>query len=523
MSNEKYVLTIDFGTQSVRSIIFDKAGETIGKVKIAFEQPYFSLQPGWAEQEPEFYWGKLCEATLRLKEKCPEAFDKVGAVAVTTIRDTITFLDKTGKPLRPFLLWLDERECARVEEAIPLHMRFLFSLVGMMETACENRRITRCNWVHENEPEVWKNTYKVAQLSGYLTFKLTNIMVDSVASQIGHIPIDYKNKKWMGKGGLTACLYDIEPHMNMDLVPAGTIVGGITKEASLKTGIKEGIPFVATGSDKGCETLGNGTVGDDVASISFGTTSTVQISTVKYVEPKPFIPAYPAIIDNMYNPEIEIYRGFWMISWYKNNFACGEEEKAKAMGVSIEQYMDMMLDITPAGNEGLVLHPSWSPGLMTPSAKGIMVGFSDVHTKAHVYRAIVEGVGLGLLEGIRQLEKASKFQIKRVMASGGGSNSDRICKVMADIFGLPVQKTQTYENSALGAALTAYKGIGVFKTYDEAIKSMVHITKEYKPDMKNHARYEELYRTVYKKIYPKTKKLSMNIREYNRKINNNLL
>ncbi|MDR2634542.1 MAG: FGGY-family carbohydrate kinase [Clostridiales bacterium] len=510
-----YALAIDFGTQSVRAIIFDAAGNTKGKLKLPFEQPYFSLNPNWAEQYAEFYWEKLCEATQGVKKAAPEAFAKIGVVAVTTVRDTMTCVDKNGEALRPFILWLDERKQGGAED-FPFLNRLIFSAVGMLETAAEQRQLAKCNWIRANEPEVWKNTYKYVQLSGYINGKLSGRIVDSVASQIGHIPFDYKKQKWQGKNALMACLYDLEPRMNIDLVPSGSVIGGITAKAAAETGIPEGTPLVAAGSDKGCETVGSGTVGDGVASISFGTTSTVQISTAKYVEPRPFIPAYPAVIDNMYNPELEIYRGFWMISWYKNNFAVGEEKRALDLGVSVEELLDDMLDETPVGNHGLVLQPFWSPGITTPGAKGAIIGFSDIHTKAHLYRAIIEGIGFGLLDGIKVLEKASGYSIKRVMASGGGSASVKVCQTMADIFGVPVQKTQTYENSALGAALTAYKGLGVFKTYEEAVAAMVHVAEEYNPIPEHHELYEEIFRDVYRKMYPTLKPIFKSIRKINK-------
>jgi sugar (pentulose or hexulose) kinase len=514
--SEKNVLAIDFGTQSVRAIIFDKTGEIKGKCKVAFE-PYFSLANGFAEQHPEYYFENLVRAIKGVKKENPEEFKKVAGVGVTTIRDTITFVDKDLKPLRPFLLWLDERECKRVEEAFPLSYRILFKLLGICEMVMMQRRVTKLNWVNENEPEIWNKTHKIIQLSGYITYMLTGNLVDSVASQIGHLPFDYKTKTWQNEKSLTRFLVDCTSAMMVDLKKPGEVLGYITSEAAKATGLAEGLPVIACGSDKGCETFGTGTLKDDAASLSFGTTATVQLMTDKYVEPQTFLPAYPAVVEGKYNPEGQIFRGYWMVTWFKNQFGSEEVRRAAETGRSAEELLDELLDKAPPGCEGLVLQPYWSPGIKTPFAKGSIVGFSDVHTKAHLYRAIIEGIGLGLYDNLKSLEKRSGHNVKRVMVSGGGSVSDRVCQITADISGLPVQKIQTYETCSLGAAMLTYIGLNEFKSPEDAIANMVHIGKTYQPDMKVHELYMDLYNMVFKKVFPCVKNVCKGVREFNKK------
>ncbi len=515
MSND-YVLAIDFGTQSVRAIIYNDRGAEICKAKVPFN-PYFSLNSGWAEQNPEVYWKSLVKAIGILKESYPLGFDRIVAVGVTTIRDTITFIDKNNEILRPFIVWLDERECSRVEEAIPPSNKFALKLARMYEPFCNIRKATKLNWVHENEPEVWNNTHKIIQVSGYINLKLTGVLKDSVASQIGHIPFDYKKQCWLDAKALTACATDATPDMMPDIVDSTSVIGYITAEAAAETGLKEGLPVIACGSDKGCETFGSGVLGDDKASISLGTTATIQIATEKYVEPELFMPPYPAVIKGMYNPEVEIFRGCWMITWFKEQFGEKEVTRAKELGCAPEELLNKLLDEAPVGCEGLVLQPYWSPKIKTPCAKGSILGFSDVHTRAHIYRAIIEGICFGLYEGLTSIQKRAGYDIKCIMVSGGGSLSDKICQILSDVMGLPVKKTQTYECSALGCAMLTYMGMGVYKTPQDAVKHMVHEGKSYTPDMKNHEQYMTLYHTVYERIYRKNRKTFANIRAYNRR------
>ena len=249
MSND-YVLAIDFGTQSVRAIIYNDRGMEICKAKVPFT-PYFSLNSGWAEQYPETYWDNMVKAIHRLKEEYPLGFDRIVAVGVTTIRDTITFVDKDKKVLRPFLVWLDERECSRVEEVIPLSQKIMLKAVKMWEPFCGIRKVTKMNWVHEHEPEVWNNTERIIQLSGYINLRLTGRLVDSVASQIGHLPFDYKNQKWQTKKVVNNYLTDAGADKMVDLVDSTSLIGHVTAEAAAETGLKAGLPVIACGSGSG--------------------------------------------------------------------------------------------------------------------------------------------------------------------------------------------------------------------------------------------------------------------------------
>lgn len=508
MNKDPLVLTIDFGTQSVRAMLFDKDGKDYGKVKVPFEPPYYSKEIGWAEQSPEFYWEALCQTTQGLKTKCAHLWDRIEGMAVTTIRDTAVIVDKDGNPLRDVILWLDQREVPNADKTrFSPAFKSLLRMINMYDMAAAQCKSSPCNWVHENEPEVWAKMHKFLMFSGYITYRITGVMKDSVANQIGHIPFDYKAKTWQNSRAITAPLFDLKAKDMCELVEAGSVIGYVTKEASEQLGIREGLPVIASGSDKGCETLGSGCVDSRGASLSMGTTATVQMTTDKYVETEPFVPPYPAVLPGKYNPEVEIYRGYWMLSWFKNEFAHKEVKEAQALGIAAEELLNRHLKDVPAGSEGLVLQPYWTPGIKHPTARGAILGFADCHTRAHIYRAIIEGIAFGLYDGLLSIQKKTKIKVEFLSVSGGGSESDEICQITANIMGIPVRRAQTYETSSLGAAITAFTGIGVYPSFEEAAKGMVHISSEFKPDMKEHEFYEKMYRRIYRRIYPNNKKL----------------
>lgn len=510
----KTILSIDCGTQSLRAMIFSLTGELLAMKRVTFE-PYISLNPGWAEQDPEIYWEALKKACNSLKEENAEYFSQIAGVGVTTMRDSMVNVDKNGNTLRPLMVWLDQRKAKPVYKP-GIGMKLLIWFIGMGDSIKKAQRDGKCNWIRQNQPEIWKKTYKYLQVSGFLNYRLTGEFKDSTASQIGHIPFDYKRQKWGNPKNLltfSAKLYPIEKEKLPELVLPGEIIGTITKTAGNETGLTENLPVVACGSDKGCETLGMGVLTNSIASLSFGTTATIQTTSKKYIEPIRFMPAYPAVFTGSFNPEVEIFRGFWMISWFKTEFAHKEIEEAKERGISEEEVLNELLSESPPGSMGLLVQPYWSPGLSQPSAKGAIIGFGDVHKKPHIYRAVIEGLVYALKEGKERIEKVSGTKIHRLAVSGGASQSDEICQIASDIFNLPVIRGRTAETSGLGAAILTAFGTGNYKTLDEAVGKMIQTKDEFHPNANHVKVYTLLYKKVYKKMYRKLEPFYHSIRE----------
>ena len=510
MTDNPLVLTFDCGTQSVRALLVDKQGNIVGKAQKHFT-PYYSDKTGWAEQHASVYRDALAHTAGELKKKCGDKWDCIIAVTTSTFRDTYVCVDKDGTPLRPIILWLDQRE-AECKKPLPLLSRLAFALVGMTDTINVQRKITKSNWLIENEPEMWAKTHKYISFSGFITHFLTGKLVDSVASQIGHIPFHYKTKKWKKTSDLQYGVFDVPPQKLCDLVNPGEVLGYTTKEFAEATGVKEGLPVIATGSDKGCETLGCGVVTRDKASISFGTATTIQIAVKKYMEPERFLPSYPAVMPGQYNPELQIFRGYWMLNWFKKEFAEAEVSKATELGMSAEELLNGRLHEIPAGCDGLMLQPLWSPALKSPEGRGAIIGFNGSHTKLHVYRAIVEGIGFALIDGLKNLERRSGNKIKCITVSGGGSQSAEICQITANMFGVPVKRIQTYEACGVGSSLMGFVAMKEFASVEQGISSMVHYKDTFEPDAAEHKTYKELY-GVYKGLYKKLKPAYVKLRK----------
>jgi sugar (pentulose or hexulose) kinase len=429
-------------------------------------------------------------------------WNEIAAVTVTSIRDTCVCVDIGGRPLRPAILWLDKREAHGLPGLSPA-ARAAFLACGMYESVKLQRRASACNWIMANQPELWRKTHKYLMLSTYLQYRLTGVYADSCANLIGHIPYDSKARRWMKLSDLRRCIFPIEPEKLYSVVEPGERLGAVTRAAAAQTAIPEGMDLIATGSDKGCETLGLGCTGPESAALSFGTTATVELTTGFYMEPLPYIPAYPAVMRGCYNPEVQIYRGYWLISWFLREFAAKEVAEAKALGCAPEALLNRRLREVPPGCDGLTFQPYFTPGIVMPTARGAVIGFSDVHTHIHIYRAIIEGINFALMDGLRTMEKRGGVAVRELYAAGGGAQSDEICQITADMFGLPVHRIQTHEASGLGSSMVAFVAKGVYPDYAAAAKGMVHIADTFLPDAAAHALYSRLFSDIFQKIFPR--------------------
>lgn len=516
MSEKALALTIDIGTQSTRTTLINKKGEIVAFSKKKYDPVYYSKEKGYAEQDPNFYWEyiKTC-----LKELTSNNQDKLGDIVgatITTFRDTSVLLDKDLNPVRDSILWLDQRT-AEAKEKLPGLYTFLFKLIGMNDTIELNRKRTMAHWVKENEPENWAKVYKYVNISTYLTYKLTGNLVDSCSSMTGHYPINFRTGKWYGEKALKGCIYGVNKDLLPELKHPGEVLGVLRDELAEEVGLPKGIKLIATGSDKACETVGLGALNRDVGAISYGTASTIEVTNNKFHEPEKFLPAYQAAIKGYYNMEVQVYRGYWMLTWFTKEFASEMIDEAKIQDMAVEELLNAKLASIPAGSDGLVLQPYWGPGLSRPLSKGSIIGFTDIHTRFHLYRAIVEGIAYALREGLEGIEKSQHHKIKKLLISGGGSQSDAICQITADIFGLPVSRVQTFETSSLGAATSIFVSLGEFTDVNEAVNSMSHITKTFEPDMDVHKKYDYLFNKVYLKMYPKMKNIYKDITVFRKK------
>jgi sugar (pentulose or hexulose) kinase len=507
------LLSIDCGTQSVRALLFDLRGELVAKSQVSLDG-YVVSQPGWMEHDADAFWGACAQACRGLWDGHPGRRVAVRGVAVTTQRGTVVPVDKRGRTPLPALIWLDQRRARQVPRIHPA-WRAAFRLAGVAGTVRHFQHEAEVNWWAENEPKQWGRVHRLLLLSGYLNWKLTGRFADSIGSQVAYVPFDYKAHAWAKSWDWKWQALAVTPAQMPELLPVGTVIGKIGNAASTATGIPLGVPVVAAAADKACEVLGSGCLEPHVGGVSYGTTATINVCTRQYAEALAFVPPYPAALPGHYASEVQIFRGYWMVRWFKEQFGDREVLAAAERGIAPEILLDELVAAVPPGSLGLTVQPYWTPGIRHPGpdAKGAIVGFGDAHTRAHVYRAILEGLGYALRDGRERIERKTKVAVTELRVSGGGSQSDAAMQLTADIFRLPASRPHTYETSGLGAAIDCAVGLGLHADFASAVKAMTRIARTFEPDRRAADLYDQLYAQVYAKMYARLAPLYARIRE----------
>ncbi|GMG87924.1 FGGY-family carbohydrate kinase [Biformimicrobium ophioploci] len=497
MPQQKYLLAIDNGTQSVRAMVFDCNGNLVARSQVAIE-PYFSREPGWAEQAPGYFWEKLCKACQLLWPKLDFPREQIEAVTLTAQRATGIYLDSACKPLRPAIVWMDQRKLEKLPS-----MGFWGTLIGMVGQSGMLqffRRRADSLWVQQHEPDIWRKTHRYLLLSGYHTYRLTGAFRDAVSCQVGYLPFNYRRQRWGGSRDWKWAALPLRREQLPELVAAGDTLGSITAGASGETGIPAGLPLIAAGADKACEVLGAGGLHSSIGNLSFGTTATFNQNNTRYVSSQLGVPAFPAAVPGHFNTEVMVQRGFWMVSWFLQEFGAAEIAQAKEQGLAPEALLDRLLDQVPAGADGLLLLPDWQPGIRSRDARGAIVGFTEAHTRAHMYRALVEGIMFALRHGCEQVVRRSGQPVSLLRASGGGAVSERVLQICADVFNLPVERVHTTEASGLGAAINAAVGAGLHADYPSAVRAMVRVRDRFEPNPENAALYDAIYHRAFRRL-----------------------
>jgi sugar (pentulose or hexulose) kinase len=499
MADKNYVIALDSGTQSVRAILFDRQGTELA-IAQAQHEPYFSLHPGWAEQSPEDYWAKLCQVTNDLMKKISIDPKEIAGVGITTQRGTFVPVDRQGNPLRPAIIWLDQRT---VSDPPPLSTaaKVLFGVAGMSGAIKYVRKNSKFLWIRQYEPEIYNNAYKFMQISGWFVNRLTGEFKDSVGMVTGMWPLDYKKLAWHSlKQAYEA--FGLEREHMVDVFTPDTVLGHITSAASKETGLPEGLPVVVGAGDKQSELLGAGVLDPSIGVISYGTATCMEVITRKYIADKDMkFFTWPAALPHAWDIEMFIFRGFWMVTWFKQEFGLREALEAEKRGVAPEVIFDEVIRGIPPGSMGLMLQPYWSPMVYSKHAKGSIIGFGDVHTRAHIYRAILEGIGYELRRLSEIVVKKNGVPLQEIRVGGGGSRSDVAVQIAADIFNLPASRMATSEICGLGAAIDTAVGTGMYASFDEAVSSMTRKGRTFEPSTENHRVYNDLYQEVYKNTY----------------------
>jgi sugar (pentulose or hexulose) kinase len=486
------LIGIDSGTQSVRVIVFNTSGQVI-----AFGSAKHSscsiLQNGGVEQDPEDIWRCFCKACREALANLPFSPDRISACSITSQRSTMIAVDKAGVPLRPAFSWMDQRKNKTISTSLPNNLK-------------EIQEGAKSYWMKLNEPHLYQAIYKVLSVSGWLTQKLCGNFHDSEGNVAGIWPFDIKRLAWSTDMQLYEA-FGIPPEKLPYIFPPGSLLGKVTLDAEEQTGLPVGLPILAGSGDKMCEMLGAGAIKPEQGYITYGSMAGLEVNT-----PAPlFAPAgeywtNPAAIPGKWSLEFAVQRGYLMLSWFCRQF----DLQGGTNDLSGEKILDQEAMAVPAGSDGLVIAPYWSPTGIAPGARSVVLGLDDRHSRAHLYRAILEGTAYALRQGMNRIVEDTRQPLSEIVSGGGGARSDLVMQITADVLGLPVWRIQTIDTCSLGTAIIAAVGIGIYETYNEAVDHMIKRQDCFKPHPGRQALYSEIFHGIYEGIYPSLKNVYKN-------------
>jgi sugar (pentulose or hexulose) kinase len=497
----KHFIVIDGGTQNIKAFVFDESGNEIHGESSPVT-PYFAPQPDFAEQDAEAYLGIVQDVTRRAVHNSGIPTDTVAGIAITTHRSTIVPVDQNGNPIRSAITWLDERKTEGLKLPGGPVMSVAFKVARMEERLREYQRRSKFNWLKRYEPENYARTFKFLTVSSHILHSLTGEFKDCSSMIVGLFPIDLKGLQWHPWKVIYE-IFGVEHDRLPALVSPVEIAGTVSQEGAHRFGVPPDLPVIIGAGDKQSELLGAGVTTSGIAEISYGTAAVIELLSSNYVtHPRMDFFTWGAAMPGHWALEGFVGRGYWMVSWFKGEFGKREEEEAVRLGVSPEAVLDKQLPDIPAGSMGLLVQPYWHPRENDPLSKGAIIGFSGEHTRKHVYRAIIEGIGYELRRLGELMVKHSGNAITELRVGGGGSQSDEIMQITADVFGLLASRMHTGNLAALGAAIDAAVALGIHGSFPEAVERMVRIKSTFQPVDENVKIYDQLFKEVYVKMYP---------------------
>lgn len=492
-----YLLGIDTSTTATKAILVDERGAVVATA--ASEYPFATPQPGWTEQEPELFWQGTVSSIRLVLEQAGVSGAQVAAVGITGQMHGMTMLDGQGQVIRPCILWNDQRTAAQCAAATAqVGAERLIAMTGNpMLTGFTAPKIL---WVRDHEPTAYARVAHVLLPKDYVRYRLTGELCSDVSDASGTGLFDVRNRRWSDE--LLAEL-GIPRAWLPEVSESPVVSAQINAAGAAATGLLAGTPVVAGAGDQAAQAVGAGIVREGIVSVTIGTSGVVFAHANSYrVEPSGRLHAFCHAVPGAWHLMGVMLSAGGSLRWYRDTLAAGQ---------SYDQLMSQAASV-PAGSEGLVFLPYLTGERAPhpdPSARGAFVGLSVRHSQAHMTRAVVEGVSLGLNDSLALMRELG-VPTAQVRASGGGARSPFWRQMLADVFGAEIVTLAAEEGAAYGAALLAGVGVGQYASVEAAVDATVKLAGSCAPgpDAATYARLTPLYQALYPTLREQFAKLA---------------
>ncbi len=493
----KYAIGIDVGTSGTKTVLFDETGRKIASHTV--EYPMYQPKNGWAEQNPEDWWNAVVETIAEIMKKSGVNKGSVVGIGISGQMHGLVMLDEDDNVLRPSIIWCDQRtgeECRDIENIIGRER--LIEITA--NPALTGFTASKIMWVKKHEPEIYEKCAHILLPKDYIRLKLTGEYATEVSDASGMQLLDVPNRCWSDE---VLNKLGIDKKLLGKVYESPEITGYVKPEVAEKCGIAVGTPVVGGAGDNAAAAVGEGVVCDGRAFTTIGTSGVVFAHTDNIeIDLKGRVHTFCCAVPGAWHVMGVTQAAGLSLRWLRDTVCTSEAAEAEKVGVDPYKIMDEEAGKSKIGANRLLYLPylmgERTPHL-DPDCRGAFVGLSGVHGRGDIIRSVLEGVCYSLKDCLGVLEEMN-VKPESMKICGGGGKSRLWRKMLADVYGIPVTAIQSDEGPALGVAILALVGAGVYPSVREACDSIIKTKETIRSEVENTAEYAKFY-GIYKGLY----------------------
>lgn len=487
---KKYILAHDLGTTGNKATLYNDEGALVGSAFFGYETEF--AQTGWAEQDPQDWWTAVCTSTKQLLQETRIPGEQVACITFSGQMMGCVPLDRQARPIRKAIIWADQRSVEQerwVGERVP--MDEVYRITGHRLSASYS--LTKILWLRDNQPDVYNQTYKFVHAKDAMVARLTGNFVTDPSDGSSMNLYDLQTGKWSGR---ILDAVGLDESQLPELRQSIDVVGEVLPAVAGEVGVPAGTPVVIGGGDGACAAAGAGVVREGSAYNYVGSSSWIAIATDRPIyDPDLRTFTFGHIVPGMFMPTGTMQAAGASYQWTRDQLCSIEQQAAEASGISVYELMNAEAEKSPVGSNGLLYlpylmgerSPRWNP-----RARGAFIGLTIRHTRADMVRSVLEGVTMNL-RVILDAFRGQGTHIEAMRVIGGGARGYFWNRIMADLYGMPVQRLAILEEAtSMGAALAGGIGVGLYKDFSMS-ETMNEVAEVVQPDPIRQAAYEQVY------------------------------
>jgi D-xylulose kinase len=491
MGDQSLVVAIDVGTSGTRTAVFDAEN---GDLLIQNHKEYSSIfpRPAWVEQHAIDWWETACETCKASMKALGNNISRLVAVSVTNQRETIVPVDEDGTALHNAIVWQDRRTIPQCN-----WIRKQFGVDGVYQetglTIDPYFSAPKILWLKEERPDCFQSTHKFLLVHDFILHQLTKEFATDYSNASRTMLFSVEQMKWSTK---ICDALGIPQELLPTPYPSGKVVGKVTNKAASATGLPKDLPVVIGGGDQQCGALGVGVVKPGRVKATIGTGTFI----LAYEEQPQFDQEHRLLcschtVPGKWVIEASIFTSGIIYRWFRDQFCEEEKQLAELLDADAYELMNEQANRSPPGANGILLLPHFvgaGAPYWNPTARGAILGLALGHERVDLIRAIMEGTSFEVRHNLEVMKELG-IAVEELRITGGATRSTIWNQIQADICKLMVQRSQIEEATALGAAILASVGGGIYGNAVEASEQMVKVGERYTPSTKNQTLYDKLY------------------------------